>query len=166
MPRPKKKKFQEVESLGQRTTTSSTGGTEKEEESADNLIEEDEHTHEDSDELSDKEARQEATELVNMARAGARAAAVGVRKAEAALRHEKRTAEERDKRWEAAERRKEPPPAYLQLERLYKGQVKMLRARLLLSQAQTGAAEAKARVQETLLMREELAHACTRCKLP
>ena len=48
MPRPKKKKFQEVESLGQRTTTSSTGGTEKEEESADNLIEEDEHTLEDS----------------------------------------------------------------------------------------------------------------------
>ena len=55
-------------------------------------------------------------------------------------------------------------------ERLYKGQVrtevKMLRARLVLSQAQTGAAKAKARVQETLLMREELAHACTRCKLP
>ena len=40
-----------------------------------------------------------------MARGGARAAARGVRKAEAALRHEKRTAEERDKRWEAAERR-------------------------------------------------------------
>ena len=135
-------------------------------ESAANLIEENEHTREDSDELSAKEARQEANELVKMARAGARAAAVGVRKAEVALRNEKRTAEERDKRWEAAERRKEPPPAYLQLERLYKGQVKMLRARLVLSQAQTGTAKAKARMQETLLMREELAHACTRCKLP
>ena len=106
MPRPNKKKLQAVESYGQHTTTTSTGGTEQEEESAANLIEEDEHTCEDSDELSDKEARQEANELVKMARADARAAAVDVRKAEAALRHEKRTAEERDKRWEAAERRR------------------------------------------------------------
>ena len=96
MPRPKKQKVkvQAVERIGQCTTTSSTGGTEQDEESAANLIEEDEHTREDSDEFSAKEARQEATELVNMARrwtrAGARAAAVGVRKAEAALRHRKK----------------------------------------------------------------------------
>ena len=48
---------------------------------------------------------------------------------------------------------------------LYKGQVKMLQARLALSEAQTGAAEAAARLQEALLMREQHAHACTRCKL-
>jgi hypothetical protein len=42
---------------------------------------------------------------------------------------------ERMKRWEAAERRPEPPPAYLQLERLYKSQVKGLKAQLKLSEA-------------------------------
>ena len=46
-----------------------------------------------------------------------------VRKAEAALRHERRLDEERERRWWAAERRNEPPPAYLQLERAYKSQV-------------------------------------------
>lgn len=83
----------------------------------------------------------------------------------AALRHEKRRAEERDKRWWAAEQRKEKPPAYLQLERAYKGQVKMLQARLVLSEARQEAAEANARLNRCLFMREELAHALTRCKL-
>ena len=90
---------------------------------------------------------------------------MAVRKAEAALRNEKRLTEERDKRWWAAEKRDEPPPAYLQLERAYKGQVKMLQARLALSEAQKGAAEADARLNKCLFMREELAHALTRCKL-
>ena len=81
------------------------------------------------------------------------------------MQHEKRRAEERDKRWWAAEQRSEPPPAYLQLERAYKGQVKMLQASLVLSEARREAAEAGERLQECLLMREELAHALTRCKL-
>ena len=67
-----------------------------------------------------------------------------VRKAEAGLRREERLAEERGKRWDAAERRKERSPAYLQLERAYKSQVALLEARLKLSCAQTRAAEAKA----------------------
>ena len=51
-----------------------------------------------------------------------------VRVAEAAQRAEVRRDEERTKRWLAAEAREEPPPAYLQLERMYKGQVKILEA--------------------------------------
>ena len=50
-------------------------------------------------------------------------------------RHEQRLAEERERRWWAAERHKEPPPAYLQLERVYKTIVKGLKAKLELSEA-------------------------------
>ena len=100
-----------------------------------------------------------------MARAEVNAAAVVVRKMESELRHEKRRDEERSKRWWAAEQRKEPPPAYLQLERAYKGMVKMLQARLAVSEAQKSAAEADAELNRALLMREELAHACTRVRL-
>ena len=64
-----------------------------------------------------------------------------------------------------AEQRGEPPPAYLQLERAYKGQVKMLQARLALSEAHREVAEADARLNQCLLMREELAHAITQYKL-
>ena len=88
-----------------------------------------------------------------------------VRVAVARLRAEKRRAEERGKRWEAAERRDVPPPAYLQLERAYKAQVKMLQARLALSEAQKFAAEANVRLQGALLLREQYKHACTRWKL-
>ena len=88
-----------------------------------------------------------------------------VRKAEAALRHEQRLAEEREKRWWAAERHSEPPPAYLQLERTYKSKVKDLEARLELSEAQTREAEAKAELQGCLLLQEQLAHARLRDRL-
>ena len=165
MPRPKKTKVEAVVGLGAGTTSTNTGLTDAEEASASNQIEEDSGTLDDCEEESDKEARQQANELVKNARAEVCAAAVGVRKAEAALRHEQRCAEERSKRWWAAEKRKEPPPAYLQLERAYKGQVKMLQVRLALSEAQKEAAEVDARLQECLLMREELAHALTRCEL-
>ena len=157
MPRPKKTKAEAVQGLGAGTTSTSTGLTEQEEASASNQVEEDGGTLEDCEEESDKEARQQTNKFVKSARSEVHAAAVDVRKAEAVLRHE-----ERDKRWWVAEQRDKPPPAYLQLERAYKGQVKMLQARLALSEAQKGAAEADARLQECLLMREELAHALTR----
>ena len=165
VPRPKKTKVEAVEHLGPGTTSTSTGLTEQEEASASNQIEEDGGTLEDCEEESDKEARQQANQFVKNARADVRAMNIAVQKAEAALRHEKRRAEERDKLWWVAEQRDEPPPAYLQLERAYKGQVKMLQARLVLSEAQREAAEADARLQECLCMREELAHSLTRCKL-
>ena len=165
MPRPKKKKVEPVEELGAGTGSTSTGQTEQETASASTLIEEDDGTHDACEEASDKAVRQEANKLVKNARADVHAATIDVRKAEAALRHEQRRAEERDKRWWAAEQRDEPPPAYLQLERAYKGQVKMLQARLALSEARRKAAEAGERLQECLLMREELAHELTRCKL-
>ena len=142
-----------------------TGISQSEEHSSAADLEQEEHTQEHSEDDDDKEVRQEVNEMVKSARAEVRAAAVAVRKAEQAVRHEKRMAEERDKRWWAAEQRDEPPPAYLQLERAYKGQVKMLKARLALSEARREAAEADARLNECLFMREELAHALTRCKL-
>jgi len=165
MPRPKKAKVQLVAESGLTESTGITGSMQSEESTAAAHVEQEELTSEEEEEADDKEARQEANELVRCARAEVHAAWVSVRKAEAALRHEKRRAEERDKRWWAAEQRKEKPPAYLQLERAYKGQVKMLQARLVLSEARQEAAEAKARLNECLFMREELAHALTRCKL-
>ena len=47
-------------------------------------------------------------------------------------------------------------PAYLQLERAYKSHIRLLDARLKLSQAQTGAAEAREEVQECLLQQQVL----------
>ena len=67
--------------------------------------------------------------------------------------------EEREQRWWAAERRSEPPPAHLQLERAYKSQVKDLKARLELSEAQRREAEARVELQGCLLLQEQLAHA-------
>ena len=165
MPRPKKAKLQLVTESGLTESTGITGTTQSEESSAAAHLEQEELTSEEEEEADDKEARQQVNKLVKTARAEVQAAAVAVRKAEAALRHEKRCAEERDKRWWAAEQRKEKPPAYLQLERAYKGQVKMLQARLVLSEARREAAEAGERLQECLFMREELAHAWTRVKL-
>ena len=165
MPRPKKAKPQLVTESGLTESTGITGTTQSEESSAAAHLEQEELTSEEEEEADDKEARQQANELVKTARAEVHAAAVDVRKAEAELRHEQRRAEEREKRWWAAEKRKEPPPAYLQLERAYKAQVKMLNVRLALSEARREAAEADARLNECLFMREELAHALTRCKL-
>ena len=94
--------------------------------------------------------------------------AVRVREAETALRAEQRRAEERDKRWWAAELREDKenrPPPYLQVERVYKGQIKDLRARLALSEAQRKAAEAESELRWLLLGREEWEHSRTRCKL-
>ena len=119
MPRPKKTKAEAVQGLGAGTTSTSTGLTEQEEASASNQIEEDGGTLEDCEEESDKEVRQQTNKFVKSARSEVHAAAVDVRKAEAVLRHEKRRAEERDKRWWVAEQRDKPPPAYLQLERAY-----------------------------------------------
>ena len=79
-----------------------------------------------------------------------------MRKAEAELRHEERRKEERMKRWEAAERRPEPPPAYLQLERLYKSQVKELKAKLKLSEAGRRCAEMQLEVHNALEIKQEL----------
>ena len=76
-------------------------------------------------------------------------------------RKQQRRAEERMKRWDAAERRPEPPPAYLQLERVYKSQVKELKARLKLSEAQRAAAEANAELSDALKLKAEYLLACS-----
>ena len=83
------------------------------------------------------------------------AAHTGTRGAVAQRTHD----EEREQRWWAAERREEQPPAYLQLERAYKSQVKDLKARLELSEAQRREAEARVQLQGCLLLQEQLAHA-------
>lgn len=108
------------------------------------------------DEAEDKELQKQAAALTKAARKSVREAAVDVRKAEAALRHEQRRVEEREKRWWAAERRDAPPPAYLQLERAYKSQVKDLQARLQLSEARRREAEAKAELGECMLIEKDL----------
>ena len=64
MPRPKKTKVEAVVGLGGGTTSTSTGLTDAEEASASNQIEEDSGTLDDCEEESDKEARQQANELV------------------------------------------------------------------------------------------------------
>ena len=98
-------KVEPVEELGAGTSSTSTGQTEQETASASTLIEEDDGTQDACEEASDKAVRQEANKLVKNARADVHAATIDVRKAEAALRHEQRRAEERDKRWWAAEQR-------------------------------------------------------------
>ena len=113
-------------------------------------------TAESSDEAEDKEMQKQAAALTKAARKSLREAAVDVRKAEGALRHEQRLEEEREKRWWAAERRDAPPPAYLQLERAYKSQVKDLQARLQLSEARRREAEAKAELGECMLIEKDL----------
>ena len=69
MPRPKKTKVEVVGSLGSGTSSTSTGLTEQDEASASTLIEEEEETLNDCEEASDKEARQQANELVKNGRA-------------------------------------------------------------------------------------------------
>tara|TARA_B110000046_G_scaffold152490_1_gene161691 strand:+ start:282 stop:809 length:528 start_codon:yes stop_codon:yes gene_type:complete len=116
----------------------------------------------------EKEVLAEVNEVIKLARAEIAASQVRVREAETALRAEQRRAEERDKRWWAAELREDKenrPPPYLQVERVYKGQIKDLRARLALSEAQRKAAEAESELRWLLLGREEWEHSRTRCKL-
>ena len=70
-----------------------------------------------------------------------------------------RCAEERDKRWWAAEVRTEKderPPPYLQLERVYKSLVKDLKARLAVSEAKRAEAEARAELNHCLWAKAEL----------
>ena len=116
-------------------------------------------------EVVDKAMLKDAATVTKMARASVKEAAVEVRVAEAKLRHERRLDKEREQRWWAAERRSEQPPAYLQLERAYKSQVKDLKARLELSEARRREAEARVELQGCLLMQEQLAHARLRDRL-
>jgi hypothetical protein len=88
-----------------------------------------------------------------------------VRKAESALRHEQRLAEERERRWWAAERHKEPPPAYLQLERVYKSIVKGLKAKLELSEARRVVARAEISLEKAKQVQLEVKHAAELRKL-
>jgi hypothetical protein len=123
---------------------------------------------EDSIEDDDKEVLAEVNEVIKLARAEVSASKVRVREALTALRAEQRRAEERDKRWWAAELREDRenrPPPYLQVERVHKGQIKDLKARLALSEAQRKAAEAESELRGLLLGREEWEHSRTRCKL-
>ena len=62
-------------------------------------------TAESSYEAEDKELQKEAAAVTKAARTSVREAALDVRVAEAALRHERQLEEEREKRWWAAERR-------------------------------------------------------------
>ena len=161
VPRPKKAKVPVARPQRSEQILASTGSTAKEEASASTLVEQGGGPGESSDEDEDPALRKQADQLVKWARAAKVAAAVDVRKAEAELRHEQRRQEERMQRWDAAERRSEPPPAYLQLERVYKSQVKGLQARLKLSEAQKAAAEANAELSDALLLKAEYLHACS-----
>ena len=128
VPRPKKTKVEAVEHLGAGTTSTSTGLTEQEEASASNQIEEDGGTLEDCEEESDKEARQQANQFVKNARADVRAMKIAVQKAEAALRHEKRRAEKSVTSaggLPSSGTSRRQHICRLQLERAYKGKVKI-----------------------------------------
>ena len=118
-------------------------------------------TRPESPEFNDKEQRKQRAAAVKEARKEAAEARMEVRVAEAAQRAEVRRDEERTKRWLAAEAREEPPPAYLQLERVYKGQVKILEAAFRVSQACAREGWAEAALQEALLRQEKHAHART-----
>ena len=165
MPRPKKAKLQYDEESGQPSATAITAATANEEVTPPALKEQDAPIHDDSFEVVDKGILKDAAAVTKMARASVKEAAVEVRVAEAKLRHERRLDEEREQRWWAAERRSEPPPAHLQLERAYKSQVKDLKARLELSEAQRREVEAGAELQRCLLLQEQLAHARLRDRL-
>ena len=157
--RPVKKKVVVTEQQRSEQVTASTGTTAAEEASASTLMEED-------DDLELEEAKAEERELrkiVKKSTDGARQLVakcnLEVRKAESALRHEQRLAEERERRWWAAERHKEPPPAYLQLERVYKTIVKGLKAKLELSEARRVAARAEISLEKAKQVQLEVKHA-------
>ena len=165
MPRPKKAKLQYSTGIGQPFVAVISAATINEEASPPALKEQDAPTHDDSFEVVDKAMLKDAATVTKMARASVKEAAVDVRVAEAKLRRERKLDEEREQRWWAAERREEAPPAYLQLERAYKSQVRDLRARLELSEAQRREVEAGAELQRCLLLQEQLAHARLRDRL-
>lgn len=154
-----KKKVVVTEQQMSEQVTASTGTTAAEEASASTLMEEE-------DDLELEEAKAEERELrkwVKKSTDGARQLVakcnLQVRKAESALRHEQRLAEERERRWWAAERHAAPPPAYLQLERVYKTIVKGLKAKLELSEARRVVAQAEVRLEKCLTLQLEVKHA-------
>ena len=122
-------------------------------------------TRPESPEFNDREQRKTMAHVVKEVRKLVAEAKVRLRVAEAAQRAEVRRDEERTKRWWAAWQREEPPPAYLQLERAYKSQVKGLEAALEVSHAQMIVARAETALQESLLDQEKCAHDRTRAKL-
>jgi hypothetical protein len=155
MPRPKKAKVDHLELKRSESAATSPATTATEEASPSGSQELDLGTREASVSEESKVLRKKVNDLVRKARAAVAQAAVDRRKAEAELRHEERRKEERLKRWEAAERRPEPPPAYLQLERLYKSQVKGLKAQLKLSKACRRHAEMQLEVHNALDIKRE-----------
>lgn len=167
MPRAKKKKVV-VEARGADVVTNNSGTTAIDEESGENVGEELEGPGEarpESPELTEKELRKEMTAAVKEMRKLVVEAQLELRKAEAEERLEVRRDEERRIRWDAAEKRSEPPPAYLQVERCYKSMLKGVQAAYRRSQAETRAAKAEVALQEVLLMQEKCAHDLTRAKL-
>ena len=152
MKRPKKAKVAVANDDEHSTSSASTGTPAIEEGSASTDIEEDAGSHVDSQETLRKEEKGILTQLRKLVQDSK----VLVRKAEAALKHEERLEEEREKRWWSAERRDESPPAYLQLERAYKSKVKDLKARLALSEAETRVADNETKLQEWLVHLAEL----------
>ena len=157
--RPKKKKVPVVENVANDEVPWETGSTVQEEASASTLVD-------DGDDIVLEEAKAQEKELkvwtkgsVDKARKLVAECKVHVRKAEAALRHEERLAEERERRWWAAERHAAPPPAYLQLERVYKTIVKGLKAKLELSEARRVVAQAEVRLEKCLTLQLEVKHA-------
>ena len=156
IPRPKKSKVLSKEGSGLESVVADTSEIDQgEEDSASTSPVEVAHSDTPS-ESDDEDLQKEAAAVTKMARAAVREAAVEVRKAEAALRHERRLDEERERRWWAAERRKEAPPAHLQLERAYKSQVRDLKARLALSEARRRAAEAQAELAGCQLIEKDV----------
>ena len=157
-PRPKKSKVIMAEDQRTGATSMATGSSVEEEESGCNMLDEDDGTSVDSLITEEKELWQSAKKTTADARKQVQELTVLVRKAEAALRHEKRLEEEREKRWWAAERRADKPPAYLQLERVYKSKVKDLKARLALSNALRRVSDAEVHLHKCLNLEEGLKH--------
>ena len=159
MPRPKKQKVEVANSNLAVSTDGSTGTTGVEEVSASTVVATIKDPHVDSLKAEEKSLRQFAKSKTAEQRKVVQELTVHVRKAEAALRHEQRLAEERKARWWAAERHAEPPPAYLQLERVYKSKVKDLQAQLKLSEARRAVSGAEVLLQKCLALQKEVEHA-------
>ena len=165
MPRPKKAKALPAEESGMESVPTDSAEINYREDESCSTSPVAEAPSATSFEVVDKAMLKDAATVTKMARASVKEAAVDVRVAEAKLRRERKLDEEREQRWWAAERREEAPPAYLQLERAYKSQVRDLRARLELSEAQRREVEAGAELQRCLLLQEQLAHARLRDRL-
>ena len=102
MPRSKKNKVV-TEGRGDGATPSPTGATATEETPSTIVAEEDEDPLDDLDNMTEAELRRWTKAQVQKLKGLHAQALVDVRKAEAELRHEERRAEEREKRWDAAE---------------------------------------------------------------